>query len=154
IIGVSTLLLNEADLLYGTGPDKMKRHTGIYRSLALLLLILSGFPLNGFVRSQEPQDGSAAKVRPRRTQIQSPPGDVEDVLRVETGLVPVDVTVTDKTGRPVRNLRPEDFKLYEDGIERPIAFFNVEREGGETRPVAVVFALDISGSMSFEELDK
>ena len=42
----------------------------------------------------------------------------------------------------VRGLRPEDFKLYEDGEERPVAFLNVERHTGAERPVAVVFAVD------------
>jgi VWFA-related protein len=74
------------------------------------------------------------------------------VVRVETDLVLVDVTVTDAGGTPVRNLRAEDFKLYEDGVERPISFFNVERRDGELRPVAVVFAVDVSGSMTAEEM--
>jgi VWFA-related protein len=62
------------------------------------------------------------------------------------------VTVTDAEGKPVRGLRPEDFKLYEDGEERPVAFLNVERHAGAERPVAVVFAVDISGSMTPEEM--
>jgi VWFA-related protein len=37
-------------------------------------------------------------------------------------------------------------------MERPISFFNIEHSGGQKRPIAVVFALDISGSMSVEEL--
>ena len=77
---------------------------------------------------------------------------VDDVIRIDTDLIAVDVRVTDRDGRPVRNLKSEDFKLYEDGSERPISFFNVERKEGEQQPVAVVFALDISGSMSQEEL--
>jgi hypothetical protein len=34
---------------------------------------------------------------------------------------------------PVRNLRKEDFKLYADGIEQPISFFQVERRTGPSR---------------------
>ncbi|HST52363.1 MAG TPA: VWA domain-containing protein [Pyrinomonadaceae bacterium] len=78
--------------------------------------------------------------------------DEDDVLKIDTDLVLVDVTVTDAEGKPVRGLRPEDFKLYEDGDERPVAFLNVERHGGAERPVAVVFAVDISGSMTAEEM--
>jgi VWFA-related protein len=76
----------------------------------------------------------------------------EDVLKIDTDLVLVDVTVADAEGRPVRGLRPEDFKLYEDGEERPVAFLNVERRGGAERPVAIVFAVDVSGSMTPEEM--
>ena len=81
-------------------------------------------------------------------------GRVDDVLRIDTDLVAVDVRVTDREGRPVRNLKPEDFKLYEDSSERTISFFKVERKNGDQQPVAVVFALDISGSMSREEMER
>ncbi len=78
----------------------------------------------------------------------------DEVLRVDTDLVLVDVTVTNAAGRPVRNLTAGDFKLYDEGIERPIAFFDVERRRGEPRPVAVVFAVDVSGSMSPGEMER
>ncbi|MFN2455111.1 MAG: VWA domain-containing protein [Pyrinomonadaceae bacterium] len=100
--------------------------------------------------------------RPRRvsTPIEAPPNntsEAEDILRIDTDLVLVDATVTDANGNIVRNLRPTDFKLYEDGVQRPISFFNVERRGGSSgasRPAAIVFALDVSGSMSAEELER
>ncbi|HEY9283150.1 MAG TPA: VWA domain-containing protein, partial [Pyrinomonadaceae bacterium] len=76
----------------------------------------------------------------------------DEIIRVDTDLILVDVAVTDEKGKPVRGLRAEDFRLYEDGVERPVAFFNVERRGGERRPVAVVFAVDVSGSVSPEEM--
>jgi Ca-activated chloride channel homolog len=78
----------------------------------------------------------------------------DDVLKIDTDLVLVDVTVTDAEGRAVKGLRPEDFKLYEDGEQRPVAFLNVERRAGAERPVAVVFAVDVSGSMTPEEMER
>lgn len=86
-------------------------------------------------------------------QTQQEPDEIE-TLRVDTDLIPVDVTVTNAEGETVRNLKQEDFKLYEDGVERPISFFNVEQKGGALRPVAIVFALDISGSMTAEEIER
>src|SRR2546429_2361666 len=96
------------------------------------------------------QEDATQKQRPRRVL----PSDSEpqDVIKVDTDLVPIDVTVTDSKGRLVRNLKKEDFKLFEDGIERPIASFNVEKIEGAPRPVAIVFALDLSGSMTPEEI--
>ena len=94
------------------------------------------------------------QVRPRRVLPPEEQGDPEEVVRVDTDLVTVDATVTDAAGQPVKNLRAEDFKLYEDGVERPIAFYNVEKRDGAERPVAIVFALDVSGSMTPEELDR
>ena len=47
----------------------------------------------------------------------------EDVLRISTDLVQTDVTVLDKQGRFVDNLRREQFELLVDGKPQPIAFF-------------------------------
>lgn len=78
----------------------------------------------------------------------------EETLRIDTDMVLIEALVTDATGEPVRNLKPEDFKLYEDGEERPLAFFNVARRNGEERPAAVVFLIDVSGSMTAEEMER
>jgi Ca-activated chloride channel homolog len=77
-----------------------------------------------------------------------------DILRFDTDLVTVDVTATDAEGRPVRNLRQEDFKLFSDGLEQPISFFHIERRNGEPRPLAVVFAIDVSGSITPDEINR
>jgi len=97
-----------------------------------------------------------ARQEPQRRQAPPAAAEVgeEDVIKIDTDLVLVDVTVTDAQGRPVRGLKAEDFKLYDDGEEREIAFVNVERRGGAERPVAVVFAVDVSGSMTPEEMAK
>jgi VWFA-related protein len=98
-----------------------------------------------------PQDQNTDnKQRPRKVfpKEQEP----EDVLRFDTDLVSVDITAMDTEGRPVRNLRQEDFKVYSDGTEQPISFFQIEKRQGESRPLAIVFALDVSGSMTAEEI--
>ena len=112
--------------------------------VSLLRLVAAPAP-----RAQQ-QQGDAAQ-RPAPTPPTVELGD-EDVLKIDTDLVLVEVAVTDAEGRAVKGLRPEDFRLYEDGDERPVAFLNVERRGGAERPVAVVFAVDVSGSMTPEEM--
>jgi VWFA-related protein len=72
-------------------------------------------------------------------------------LRLDTDLITIDVTATDKTGNYVRDLRPEEFEVYEDGRPRRIDFFAVTDESALSRPLAVVFALDLSGSLKPEE---
>lgn len=47
----------------------------------------------------------------------------DDTVRVTTNLVQADVTVTDKNGKPVRDLRPEDFEIFEDGKKQQITHF-------------------------------
>src|SRR6476659_4653357 len=78
----------------------------------------------------------------------------EDVLRFDTDLVSVDVTAMDTEGRPIRNLKQDDFKVYSDGAEQKVSFFQLEQREGEPRPLAIVFALDVSGSMTTEEMMK
>jgi VWFA-related protein len=72
-------------------------------------------------------------------------------IRLDTDLVAVDVTATDKNGNYVRDLREDEFQLFEDGKPRKIDFFNMIDESSLSRPLAVVFALDVSGSLKPEE---
>ncbi len=80
--------------------------------------------------------------------------DSDDVIRVETDLVPFEITVTDALGKPVRGLKAEDFRVFENGVERPIDFFEPLKKSDASRPLSIVFALDVSGSMTREELLK
>jgi len=47
-------------------------------------------------------------------------------FRAETEIVLVNVTVRDKSGNFVRNLKPEDFKLLEDGKPQHVVSFDIE----------------------------
>ncbi|MEK6279751.1 MAG: VWA domain-containing protein [Acidobacteriota bacterium] len=48
----------------------------------------------------------------------------DDVLRVTTNLVQVDIVVTDNEGRQVVDLRPEDFEVSENGKRQQITHFS------------------------------
>lgn len=76
----------------------------------------------------------------------------DEVIRVETNLVAFEVTVTDKDGNPVRGLQEKDFRVFEDGVERQVDFFQPLTKQNENRPLSIVFALDVSGSMTAEEI--
>ena len=54
----------------------------------------------------------------------------EEVVRVSTSLVQVDAVVVDKDGRLVTDLRPEDFRLVEDGKPRSITEFSFVSTAG------------------------
>src|SRR5262249_52414796 len=72
-------------------------------------------------------------------------------LRIDTDVVTVDVVAMDKNGNYLRDLRADEFELFEDGKARKLDFFAVNDESTLTRPLAVVFALDTSGSLRPEE---
>ena len=73
-------------------------------------------------------------------------------IRVDTDLVMIDVTATDKSGNYIRDLRAEEIQVFEDGQQRNINFFTVTDEPALSRPLAVVFALDLSGSLRPDEM--
>ncbi len=116
---------------------------------ALLLSCLALMVL--LITVVSPAQDSSTVQRPRKV-FPARAEEPEDVLRIDTDVVSVDVAVTDSEGRPVRNLRKDDFKLFADGAEQAVPFFQVERRSGSPRPLAIVFALDISGSMTREEM--
>lgn len=73
-------------------------------------------------------------------------------IEIDTELVSFEVSVTDKKGNPIRGLQAEDFNLYIDGEKRSIDFFKPIKKNDTNRPLSLVFALDVSGSITQEEL--
>jgi len=70
--------------------------------------------------------------------------DPGDVIRVNTTLVTLPVSVMDRDGRYVPNLRKENFRLWEDNVEQTVAVFSAV-----DKPFSVVLMLDTSGSTRF-----
>lgn len=67
-----------------------------------------------------------------------------DVVRVETALVTIPVSVMDRNGRYIPDLRQQDFHIFEDGVEHEVAYFaSVEK------PFTVALVIDTSGSTQF-----
>jgi VWFA-related protein len=65
----------------------------------------------------------------------------DEVLRVDTQLVPVPVVVRDRAGRPVANLRAENFTVFEDGRPQRVTNFATT-----DAPFEIALLLDTSGS--------
>lgn len=66
----------------------------------------------------------------------------DEVVRINTTLVTVPVTVLDTDGNYVTDLEKDDFRVYEDGVEQKLAVFNQVKQ-----PVYVVLLIDASGSV-------
>ncbi|MDQ1591895.1 MAG: Ca-activated chloride channel [Pyrinomonadaceae bacterium] len=99
-------------------------HTRL-RRLSLVAIICVSTAFSGFdfpSRAQDPQD--------------------DEIVRVTTDLVVLNVTATNAGGAYVHGLEQANFKVYEDGKEQQITNFSRE----ET-PFAVALLLDVSGSM-------
>lgn len=90
---------------------------------------------------------------PNKRQPESPPQqqptapeevDAGDIIRVNTTLVTIPVSAMDRDGRYVPNLQKGDFRIWEDGIEQDVAFFQ-----SVDKPFSVVLMLDTSPSTQF-----
>ena len=68
------------------------------------------------------------------TRAQTPAQDQDDVVRVRSNEVRLDVVVKDKKGRPIRDLKQVDFEVLEDGVQQKVESFRfVAREGAPAR---------------------
>jgi Ca-activated chloride channel family protein len=94
----------------------------------------------------KPEDSSPAKDATSTAVAQPTPEEVDegDVVRVDTTLVTVPVSVLDRQGRFIPNLKREDFSISENGVEQAIAYF----EPAE-KPFTVALLLDTSASTHF-----
>jgi VWFA-related protein len=67
-----------------------------------------------------------------------------DVVRIETTLVSIPVSVMDRDGKYIPDLRKEDFRVWEDGVEQRVAYF-----ASTEKPFTVALLIDTSGSTRF-----
>ena len=66
----------------------------------------------------------------------------EEVIKVDTSLVNLNVVVKDRQGRRVSGLTRKDFEVFEDGAPQEITHF-----AAEERPLRLVLVFDVSVSM-------
>lgn len=71
-----------------------------------------------------------------------------DVVRVDTTLVTLPVSVRDRDGKYAPDLRREDFHVFEEGVEQRIAYFATVDQ-----PFTVALVLDTSSSTDFRLQD-
>ena len=100
------------------------------------LLLVGGSALVRFAAAQQPT------LPPRTAQV------VDDqTLIVNTDLVSLTVTVTDRDGRYVAGLDKSAFAVYDDKVQQEITFFS-----DEDAPISVGIVFDTSASMSGEKI--
>ncbi|REJ77862.1 MAG: VWA domain-containing protein [Acidobacteria bacterium] len=71
--------------------------------------------------------------------------DDDEVLKIETNLVTLPVSVLDERGRFISDLGVDDFQIYEDGVKQEIEFFRSVEQ-----PFTVVLLLDLSPSTKYK----
>jgi Ca-activated chloride channel homolog len=124
--------------------------------LATLCLILLSFSTPTDARANPPQANAqedSSSIAPQGP-VALPPQSAEQgigkgrVLRTETEMTLVNVTVTDPIGRLVTGLERDNFRVYENGEEQEVVKFT-----SEDVPVSIGVIFDMSGSMT-DKIDK
>ncbi len=91
-----------------------------------------------------------------QTQPSKPEVPQDDVVRINTTLVTVPVSVKDRHGKIVAKLKRENFHLFEDGVEQEIAYFEPPEDANDVhtqpaeKPWTVALLLDVSDSTKFK----
>ena len=102
-------------------------------ALAGSTLAFWAFALCAELWAQDPAPGSR---RP-------PPGTGGFTLKVDVNMVVVEATVRDGKGRIADDLKGENFRVFEDGVEQKLIYFSRDE-----LPLAVALVVDGSGSIS------
>jgi Ca-activated chloride channel homolog len=87
----------------------------------------------------EPKDLSPTSLEKTNEEV-----DAGDVIRIDTNLVTVPVSVLDRQGRLISDLRREQFKVFDNDVEQQIVHFEPTE-----KPFTVALMLDTSGSTVF-----
>ena len=89
-----------------------------------------------------------AKAPPKSDQTNNPANtpveEDNEVIKIETTLVTIPVSVFDRSGRFISGLGKEDFRVFEDGQAQQIDVFTTTEQ-----PFTVVLLLDVSRSTQF-----
>lgn len=84
---------------------------------------------------------ASPNLRAQEIQGSNQPAPDEEIIRVETNLVSIPVSVRDRKGRFVTDLRMDDFQIFENGTRQAIAHF-----APIDQLFSVVLLIDTSGS--------
>jgi VWFA-related protein len=116
--------------------------------LPCILIIVSTQSFYAQIRQRRvTETPGVSSVDPTKEQKEDQPESVgqDDVVRINTTLVTVPVSVMDRNGKYIPNLRQSDFHIFEEGVEQPIAYF-----ASTEQPFTVVLMIDASRSTRFK----
>ena len=68
-----------------------------------------------------------------------------EIVKIETNLVTMPVSVLDRDGRFISGLQQRDFQIFENGVRQEVEFFQSVEQ-----PFTVVLMIDVSPSTSYQ----
>lgn len=85
------------------------------------------------------------KPTPLPTETPETPVEDDEVIRVETNLVTMPVSVLDRDGRFISGLQQKDFQVFENGVPQRVEYFQSVEQ-----PFTVILMIDVSPSTQFK----
>jgi Ca-activated chloride channel family protein len=119
----------------GTGVPGCTRIRQVLRIAMALALCSLSFRL-AIPAQPLQQDQAKVSIKPRERSSGNPN------MRIDVKMILVPITVMDAMDKPIENLRPDVFRVFEDDVEQRIV--SLSKEEG---PVSVGFVFDASSSM-------
>jgi VWFA-related protein len=77
---------------------------------------------------------------PKEPKLKNPPEIGNYTIHKDVPLVTLDVSATTKDGQFISNLKKENFRIYEDGVEQKVADFHLQQE----KPITAVLLVEFS----------
>lgn len=98
-------------------------------------------------RSVKPSPTATPKFSPKpvSSPTATPIPEEDEIIKIDTELVNLNVRVVDRSNRPISNLTQNDFKVYEENVLQPIEFFSKSEV-----PTNYSLVIDNSGSLRFQ----
>lgn len=109
--------------------------------LSLVLLIFLVSTVSAFAQDQQPETAPTPPVQGEDVD--------EGVVKIDTDLITLTLTVTDNFGRYVSGLTEDAFTIFDNKVKQKITFFS-----DTDAPISIGILFDVSGSMSGEKIAK
>src|SRR5829696_10524107 len=114
---------------------------------SIIAVFVAAFVLFNYSTPVEGQPGNAERPRAagQATPTPTPPKikkEEDEILRVDTELVNLNIRVVDRNGRPLVGVKQGEFKIFEDNVPQQIEFFSFSEV-----PTNYGIVVDNSGSL-------
>ncbi|MGB8540724.1 MAG: VWA domain-containing protein [Candidatus Acidiferrales bacterium] len=97
---------------------------------------------SGVFLQRDPISGELRTVTSKNAGTEPKDEPAPNAIRVVTPLVPVTCSVTDASGAALAGLSRENFRVFDDGVEQPLTYFDAS-----TQPATIALVIDASPSV-------
>jgi Ca-activated chloride channel homolog len=130
-------VLSFGTLLFFLTPAKLHSQTPQKSKLPRPRILDSGVSLQ-----RDPTTGELRTTISKDARTETKDEPAVNAIRVVTPLVPVTCSVTDAAGAALTGLSRENFRIFDDGVEQPLTYFDAS-----TQPATIALVIDASPSI-------